>query len=415
MAMSELSFEKYAQLILHLVAVEKEDFVLIHCDFDHKPLITQLIKYAYQKGVHHVQVLISSERIDGIRAEFSEEEYLSYFPKSMVELYREYTDKRACVISIRSPDDPQYNANVSASKLATINNIKRKSLSFFHEAGVSDQFSWIVVGYPSEGWAKNVFPELNAQEGVEKLWATMQEILRLNQENPIQAWSNNQEKILFRRKYMNEKKYSALRFEAYQTDFKVVLHERSTWLGAAHLSENGKYFQANLPTEELYTSPDCRYTEGHVTITRPLPIFGKKVEGITMSFREGKVIEAFAKVGNDILQQYLNADPRNRYLGEIALVDINSPVWQSKLVFNSILYDENAGVHFALGTAYTGGYGFKSSESTNARSLIEMGCNACAFHMDFVIGSEHISVYGVNADGKEEAIMKEGVFIEALK
>lgn len=415
MYFSEKEFESYAKLIVHLVAVDTTDFVLIHTDFEHKDLVTQLVKFAYQKGAQFVQILVNSEYLDGLRATHSEEQYLNVFPQSIIDLYKEYNDKRACIISIRSPEAPFVNKNVSTKKLAEINFRKREALSFFYKSVISDKFSWIVVAYPSVGWAKNIFPTLESKEGVQKLWNHMKTILRLDTSDPIQAWTIQQQKIIHRRTYLDNKKYNSLRFVSEGTDITVFLHEKSVWLGAAHKSANNKYFQANLPTEELYTSPDCRYTEGQVTIKRPLPIFGKNVGGIVMTFKEGKVIDAFAESGNDVLQQYLDASERNRYLGEIALVDITSFIWQSKLVFNNILFDENAGVHFALGAAYTAGYGFDSSKTPDNETLLGMGCNISKFHMDFVIGANDITVYGLYKDGSQEIIMTDGLFISELQ
>ena len=410
-------FEGYAQLLLHLTDVSEGDLVFLNANFESHPLVEYVIQHAYKRGAKYVELSIGSSKLDGLRAKYSKEKFLEYFPHSRIEVFKEYDAKKACVISIRSPEDPAVNQGVPASALKTLDSIKRDKLKFFHKSIVSDQLSWIVSAFPTTGWAKTVFPKLDPAQGVKKLWEELKVILRLDTPDPIKAWETQQKKILARRAYLNKKKYTGIHLiDKQDTDVFVALHERSNWIGAAHTSANGKYFQANVPTEEVYTSPDCRFSKGWVTVQRALPIFGKQVSGITMTFEDGKVVKAHAEVNDDMLQQYLNADPRNRYMGELALVDTESLIWKSGLLFNNILYDENAGVHFALGTAYTNGYGFSSSDDTSdEKMLLDMGCNVSQFHLDFTIGSDTMDVYGVCADGTEDPIIQQGRFIEALR
>lgn len=414
MQFPEQEFDAYAQLIVDLIQVQQNDLVLINAEFPHELLVASLMKYSYLQGAKFVQVMIGGEKLEGIRAEYSREQFLEYFPKSTVELVREYNDNRACVISIRSPESSSLNANISEDTLEKVHKTRRKALHFFQQSVISDRFSWIVVSFPTMGWAEHVFPNMNPAQGVYKLWDVMKPILRLDSENPIQEWKKHQDTIINRRAYLNKKKYKELHFVSESTDLFVSLHEHSTWLGAAHTSKNGKYFQANLPTEELYTSPDCRFTHGQVRINRPLPIFGKKVEGITMRFEQGKVVEAHAEVNDKSLQYFLNAHERNRYIGEIALVDISSPIFQSGLIFNNILFDENAGIHFALGSAYPAGYGIDSQEIPSEKDLVAMGCNASMFHIDFTMGDETMSVYGITHDENTEVIMDKGTFVKEI-
>ena len=414
MSISEQEFKSYAALILHLVAVEKDDFVLIRADMGHKNLVAQLYAQAYKRGASYVHISVGSGYFNGLRASNSHPEYLEIIPESIIGMYKEFVDKKACIISVRSPEDPAVNQDVSTEHMSTINNANSKAMQFLRKSVMSDGLSWIVTDCPTKGWAKNVYPDIPSDEGEIALWNAMKKILRLDQDDPIAAWEKQQENILKKKKILNQKEYRTLHFLSEGTDFKVGVHKKSVWLGAAHTSQNGKYFQANVPTEEVYTSPDCRYTEGTVSIKRPLPIFGKRVEGITMRFKEGRLEEAYAEVGNDSLQAFINSDERNRYLGEIAMVGIDSPIWQSGLIFNSILYDENAGVHFALGSAYPTGYGFGAEDNTSAEEYIAMGLNTCNFHLDFVIGDENMTVYGILEDGTKELIMEQGLFIDEL-
>lgn len=359
-----------------------------------------------------MQVQVQSSVITAHRARLSDKKNLTYLPDATLARMKECCDKKTCIISIRSPDDPVVNEEVSSEVLATIHKSVREKMDAYHKAIISDALTWIVCSFPTTGWAKNVFPNLPSDEAVPKLWQVVKEVLRLNEPDPVRAWEQQQQTLLNRRAYLNKKQYKKLHLVAEETDLYIALHKRSVWLGGQHKSANNKLFQANVPTEEVYTSPDCRYTQGRVKARRPLTIFGKTVSGAEFIFENGKVVSAKAQENENALQEFLNAQDRNRYLGEIALVDIHSRVWKSNLMFNSILYDENAGVHFALGTAYTSGYGYRSTDTIpSPQELIDMGCNSSNFHTDFTIGYEKIDVYGVCENGTEEVIMQKGEFI----
>ncbi len=400
----------YADLILFLVAAEKNDTVLINADYEHAPLIHALTKQAYKKGVKHVDYKIASEVSTVYRARYSNEEHLTYMPESDLARLKECCEKQSCIISIRSPEEPALSAMAPSDALGVLHKTQREKCKFFHKAIISDALTWIVTAFPTRGWAKNVYPRLEAAEGVRKLWDVIKDILRLNEPCAISAWQQQQEILAKRSAYLDNKAYKALHFVGDDTDLSVALHKRSTWSRASHVAKNGKTFQANVPTEEVYTSPDCRHTNGTVRVQRPITIFGKTVRDIAYSFENGRVCDFSASENLDVLELFLKSHERNYYMGEIALVDTSSRVWKSGLLFNSILYDENAGVHFALGAAYTSGYGFSTKESPTDDELLAMGCNVSPFHLDFTIGHEGLSVYGVLQSGVEEPIIKNGVF-----
>ena len=420
---SRIDREKYADIILHLVAVDKGDVVLINTQFGYEQMVYTLVRKAYQKGAKYVAVSIRDQYLQLLRAKHSSTEYLDYLPNNIKDTLNEYSDMKACVISLRSPLENGISTTVSAEALSLLHKTYQNSIKNFHEGVISDKFTWIVSAYPTLAWGKNIFPDLDEISAGKKLWKHMRTILMLNKDNCITAWEKRINLIQKRKQYLDNKKYHALHFVGEGTDWFVSLNKRSVWSGATHISANGKRFQANIPTEETYTSPDCRYSYGTVKIQRPIEIFGKTINGITMTFKQGRVVSASAQFGNDALQSFLDTDERNRYLGEIALVDTNSLVWKSKLIFNNILFDENAGTHFALGTAYTTGYGFSHNDKTEKEELLSIGCNVSCSHEDFTIGYENLSVYGLyyNEDNdidivnktikNKEAIISKGLFV----
>ncbi len=415
--------EKYADLILHLLAVDKDDVVLINTQFGYEQMIYTLVQKAYQKGAKYVAVSIKDQYLQLLRAQYSHTEYLEYLPNNIKDTLSEYSDMKACVVSLRSPLEKDIGNAVSAEALSVLHRTYQNTVKHFHEGVISDRFTWIVTAYPTLVWGKNIFPHLDPTSAGKKLWEHMRNILMLDKDDCITAWEEKISRIQKRKQYLDNKKYHALHFVGEGTNWFVSLNKRSVWSGAVHTSSNGKRFQANVPTEETYTSPDCRYSHGTVTVQRPIEIFGKTIDGITMTFSQGKVVSASAQSGNDALQSFLRADERNQYLGEIALVDTHSLVWESGIVFNNILFDENAGVHFALGTAYTTGYGFGHNDKKEKEELLSIGCNVSCSHEDFTIGHEKLSVYGVyyNEDEEsdianktiknEEAIISQGLFV----
>ncbi len=402
----------YADLILFLVAADKNDTVLIKAEYEHAPLVHALTKQAYKKGVKHVNYNITSEVSTVYRARYSKEEYLEYVPESNLALLQECCDKQSCIISIRSPIDPSISAMAPSDALGILHKVQREKYDFFHKAIISDAMTWIVSAFPTEGWAKNVYPDLKPREGIRKLWEVLKDILRLTEPCAISAWKEQQKILEKRGEYLNNKAYSALHFVGDETDLTVKLNTRSRWSRASHFAKNGKKFQANVPTEEVYTSPDCRYTQGTVRVQRPITIFGKIVRDICYTFEEGKISHFSASENSEALKNFLQAHERNYYMGEIALVDVTSKIWKSGLLFNSILYDENAGAHFALGSAYTSGYGFDIDDDVPAKEqLLAMGCNTSPFHIDFTIGYEGLSVFGILESGAKEPIIENGVFV----
>lgn len=401
----------YADLILFLVAVEENDTVLIKADYEHAPLIHALTKQAYKKGIRHVDYNIISEVSTIYRACYSNKEHLTYIPDSNLARLQECCDKQSCIISIRSPADPAMSAIAPSDALGILHKTQQEKYDFFHKAIISYAMTWIVSAFPTSGWAKNVYPDLEPREGVRKLWDVLKDILRLNEPCAITAWQKQQQILEKRGEYLNNKGYSALHFVGDGTDLTVKLNTRSRWSRARHAAKNGRKFQANVPTEEVYTSPDCRYTQGTVRVQRPITIFGKTVRDIRYTFEAGKICDCSASENSEILKSFLQAHERNYYMGEIALVDTTSKIWKSGLLFNSILYDENAGTHFALGAAYTSGYGFDTDDIPPTDELIAMGCNVSPFHIDFTIGYEGLSVFGILESDALEPIIENGVFV----
>ncbi len=406
------TFKPYSELITMLVALRKHDFVVINFDLAHRELVESLCEVCYSMGAKYVDLNVQSAIEHYSRAHFLNPKHSNFLPAYSISKYKEYLENDTCVISIRSPQSKAHERNINQDNLSKLMQNKRKALSFFSREILQDTFTWIVCACPTTEWAHNLFPDLSPKEGYKKLWTILQSILRLDHDDPGAIWKKQQENLIKRKKNLNAKQYQELHFVSEHTDLWVSLSPMSTWLGGAHTSKNNRYFQANVPTEEVYTTPDCRKVRGKVTVTRELEVLGMTVSGITFWFENGKIVDFKAKKGQNALENFFAADIRNSYMGEIALVDCDSPVWKSGLVFNNILLDENSGVHFALGSAYPSGYGIHDTSAYSSKSLLEIGCNVSEnhFHIDFTFGSEDLTVYGISSNS-EEAIILDGKFV----
>jgi aminopeptidase len=269
--------------------------------------------------------------------------------------------------------------------------------------------NWLVISASVKGWADKLFPGIPSTERVMMLWKHIFDICRISTEDPIKEWEDHLSNLTKRAEYLNKKSYIALRLTAPGTDLNVGLPKNHSWLGGAEVAANGINFVANIPTEEIFTTPDRLKTEGIVTATKPLFFGGILIEDMVLKFSEGKVTEVTAKTGHELLLKTLKVDDGAQYLGEIALVPHSSPISQSGLLFYNTLMDENASNHIALGKAYR--TCIKDGEKMKDDEFLKAGGNISLMHVDFMIGSGEMNVDGILEDGTSEVIMQNGEFV----
>ena len=234
-------------------------------------------------------------------------------------------------------------------------------------------------------------------------------VLRLDKTDPVAEWKSLGEKLISRSKVLTEMNLDKLIFTGPGTDLEIGLNKGSFWLGGPAKAANGRAFLPNIPTEEVFITPDYNRTNGKVKVTKPVKVLENSLTGIWFEFKDGKVIDFGSDNCTDILEKFLNTDEGARFLGEVALVDKNSGVHRSGYIFNSILYDENAACHIALGRGFPSCFSNKD-ELITPEEMKKSGCNYSLVHTDFMIGSEVINVTGVTQDGKKVEIIKDGEF-----
>jgi aminopeptidase len=271
------------------------------------------------------------------------------------------------------------------------------------------EINWTIVACATPAWAAAVFPDLPKDEAVARLWNAIFAASRADQPDPVAAWKKHDANLHARCDRLNEKSYSALHFRGPGTDLRVGLSDGHLWLGGGTTAGNGQYCIANMPTEEVFTTPHKDRVEGKVTSTKPLSHQGTMIEGISVEFKDGKIVEAHANRGQQVLQRMIETDEGARRLGEVSLVPHSSPISASGLLFMNTLFDENAACHIALGQAYSSC--LRDGDTLTPEQLTARGANSSLIHVDWMIGSNRIDVDGITAAGNSEPVMRAGEWV----
>ena len=254
-----------------------------------------------------------------------------------------------------------------------------------------------------------MFPDRSEADGIAALWDAIFAASRVDADDPVAAWAQHNEALRSRTVQLNRKRYDAIRFTGPGTDLTVGLSEGHKWLGGAGPSKSGIVGNANIPTEEVFTTPDCRRVVGTVRATKPLSYQGTMIEDIAVRFEDGRIVDATARTGEEVLRKVLGTDEGASRLGEVALVPHSSPISRSGLLFRNTLFDENASSHIALGQAYA--TAIEGGTAMSKEELARRGANESLIHIDWMIGSASIDLDGVHADGMSEPVMRAGEWV----
>jgi aminopeptidase len=403
--MTQQDRTRYAELLIAALGLKEGQNLRIKGEPVHWPLMTELAAVAYRAGARFVDVNSDHAALHKARVENSREEYLEYVPATVDAVQKVLVEEQWALISVKNMEDPDFYADLDQAKNGTVQRAVAHAQQPFRRAVQANKFQWLVCSWPTDPWARKI---LGPDATSEKLWEAMQPILRLDREDPVQAWWDHAAALDRRAEEFEKLGIDRLHFSGPDTDLTVGLPEKVHWLGGSAEADTGATFLPNLPTEEVFTTPDYRRTEGTVQVTRPVLVLGNLVEGATFTFREGKVVDYDARRGKESLDRYFQIDDNARYLGEIALVDAASPIYQSGLTFYDILLDENAANHFALGSAYPGGV--HGGDALSEEEMTAAGINRSAVHTDFMFGSDDLTCTANLRDGSTREIMRGGRF-----
>ncbi|MGC1361795.1 MAG: aminopeptidase, partial [Silvibacterium sp.] len=365
-------------------------------------------EHAYKAGASLVTTLLTDEESTLLRYQYGENEGFdqaaSWLYDGMAAAFKSGAARLAIAggnPALLSQQDPE--------KVGRANRAVSKAYRPALELITRHDINWTIVAAATPAWAATVFPDLPADQALEKLWNAIFTASRADLADPVSAWKEHDADLHRRSARMNEKRYSALHFKAPGTDLRVGLADDHLWLGGGTTAGNGQYCIPNMPTEEVFTTPHKDRTEGHVISTKPLSHQGTMIEGIRVRFENGRVVEAKASRGEEVLNRMIETDDGARRLGEVALVPHSSPIAHSGLLFNNTLFDENAASHIALGQAYS--TCLKDGDKLTPEQLSKLGANDSLIHVDWMIGSGKMDVDGITAEGEAEPLMRQGEWV----
>lgn len=398
--------QKYAELIVKVgVNVQKGQAVVIYISVDQTQLARLLVKEAYKAGAGEVIVKWNDTFTSRQFLEFASQERLENVPEYLVKEAEYIVAKKAARISVVS-EDPNGFAGVDQQRIATNQAATGKALNIVRKATQNNDLSWTVVSAAGVEWAEKVFPELKGQEAADRLWEEIFKTTRINTPDPIQAWKEHDQKLREKAAWLTKEQFVALHYTSPITDITIGLPKGHLWEGAGSFTPEGVEFMANMPTEEVFTSADCRRIDGYITSTKPLSYAGSILEDMKFTFKDGRIIEATAKKGQEVLDHLLEIDEGARSLGEVSLVPDPSPISQSGIIFFNTLFDENASDHLALGAAYP--FNLEGGTKMNDEELKAHGLNLSQTHVDFMVGSADMDIDGIKEDGTRVPVFRNG-------
>ncbi|MBU3134734.1 aminopeptidase [Clostridium gasigenes] len=399
--------KKYATLAVKMgVNIQTHDTLVINSPIDCSEFARAIATAAYKEGAKNVVVHYNDQKMQKIILNNSSIETLSDVPNWVSESYNSYARDGANFISISS-SDPDAFKGVPVEKIAATQKAKQLALKEYYEKAMSNKVRWCVLSVPSEAWASKIFPELTIEEAMEKLWSVIFSVVRVDTEDPVEAWVNHNKNLNQKISFLNKNSFETLHYKNNKgTNLTVELPTGHLWLGGGEKSTSGIEFNANMPTEEVFTLPKRDGVNGTVVSSKPLSYGGNLINDFSLTFKDGKVIDFSAKEGGDVLKQLLDSDESAKYLGEVALVPIDSPISNSGIVFYNTLFDENAACHFAFGKAYpcclAGG-----TEMTD-EELAKNNVNNSIIHVDFMIGTDDLEITGITKNKDSVTIFKNG-------
>ncbi len=391
----EERLDRYARLVIEvgLNLLPGQD-LLIDAHVEHAPLVRRIALAAYAAGAHHVDVRYADEHLILAQVALAPDEALDWTPPWLVQRIEDAARRQAARLTLHGPPDldllaGQYGTRVARARMTELQATTLQTVN-------ARLTNWSIAAAPTEGWAPAIF----GPPALERLWEAIERAVRLDEPDPVAAWRRHMARLKERARLLNERRFHALRFHGPGTDLLVGLLPVARWLAADLRTIWGHPHVPNLPTEEVFTTPDPARTEGRARVTRPLALGATTVEGLELRFRDGRVTEARAAAGEDLVRELLASDPGAGRLGEVALVDGTSRVGQMNVTFRAALLDENAASHIALGQGLA--FAVESDEAPVAAT----GINMSRLHLDLMIGSPEVEVDGLEAGGATVPVLR---------
>jgi aminopeptidase len=385
--------EAYADLAVRVGAnVQEGQTVFLNTQVEHAPLARALTRAAYRAGARYVDVRYRDDHVRHAMIELGPDEALTHSPEWLKQMIRAM--EGGAQLWTTGDPEPELMNDLDGER---VGRARQKELTELIRAQMVERsVNWSGVAYPSDGWARQIYGEPD----LERLWEAVAFCTRLDEADPVQAWRDHMARLEARGKVLTELRLDAIHYTGPGTDLTVGLNPNARWMSALFRTRDGVEYVPNMPTEEVFTTPDCRRAEGTVRSSRPLVLDGDIIEGLQLTVKDGKIVDVQADKGAGIVRGQLEIDDRAGYLGELALVDGTSRVGQTHTTFFDTLYDENATCHIA--------YGFGVPEVFDGEP--GEGMNISGVHTDFMVGGPELSVDGITQDGTAIPILREDVW-----
>ena len=418
---NEDNIKEYARLIVRMgINVQPGQEVVIKCPVEHYEFARLLIAECYSAGAAEVIMQWSDNVEARLLYENVSDQVLSTVPQWKAESYNYYAKRGAGFISI-SGNDPESFKGMDPRKMQLRSVAMDKAVEDYNKLLMASEVPWTVAAVPQKQWAKKVFPGRSEEEAMQKFWEKILQAVRIGgqdtkqrdvmgvgfSQNAVQAWRAHDTFLKEKCRQLNNYAFTKLHYKnSLGTDFIVGLVKNHIWEGGTETSGNGVVFEANIPTEEIFTMPDKNVAEGILVGALPLSFRGSLIKNFTLTFHEGQVVDYTAEEGLESLKTLLESDEGSRRLGEVALVPYSSPISRMKILFYNTLFDENASCHFALGECYptTVKDGVKMSEE----ELSAIGGNSSMNHVDFMVGTEDLTITGIKENGETVVLFDKG-------
>src|SRR6478735_9008191 len=382
--------------------------LVVTAPLDALALVRRITEHAYEAGASLVTTIFSDEESTLMRYRHGRDEGFDTAPAWLYEGMAEAYKKGAARLAIVG-EDPSLLAKEDPDKVSRANRARSKAYMPALNMIAGFDINWTIVSAATPAWAKTVFPDDPEEVAVAKLWQAIFSASRVDTPDPIAAWETHNANLQARTHTLNGKNYAALHFRGPGTDLRVGLADDHEWNGGSTAAKNGIVCNANIPTEEVFTTPHKDRVDGHVRSTKPLSYNGTLIQDIEVTFEAGRIVEARARTGESVLKKVLETDEGARRLGEVALVPDSSPISRSGLLFFNTLFDENASSHIALGQAYS--KCIRDGGTMSEEELASRGSNKSLIHIDWMIGSDGIDVDGITQDGRAEPLMRGGEWV----
>jgi len=369
------------------------------------PLVRRIAEHAYKAGAGLVTPFLSDEQITLSRYRYGHNDSFDraadWLYEGMAKAFAVNTARLAIV-----GDNPMLLSGEDPTKVARASKANSMAYQPALEKIVNFETNWNIIAYPSPSWAKQVFPDVAEDVAVAKLADAIFAASRVDQEGAVAAWEKHNAVLRERTEWLNGQRFHALHYKGPGTDLTIGLADGHEWEGGASVAKNGITCNANIPTEEVFTTPHRRRVSGHVVSSKPLSYQGTLIDNIAVRFEEGRIVEAKASRGEEVLRKVLDTDEGASRLGEVALVPHSSPISKSGLLFFNTLFDENAASHIALGQCYS--KCFIDGAKLTPQQIAAQGGNKSLIHIDWMIGSAETDIDGIHADGRRVPVFRKG-------